>query len=119
RGHRARGPGESAVAAPGFGCAARSCGWPSRRSDVRVRVASYKLRRLDPSELINRNRIMDMDAICDRRAAAGPPASARTRELEPAALLERFRAVRSASLQLVSELSAEDQCVQSMPAASP
>jgi ergothioneine biosynthesis protein EgtB len=64
---------------------------------------------------------MDMDAICDRRAAAGPPASARaqTREPEPAALLERFRAVRSASLQLVSELSAEDQCVQSMPAASP
>ncbi len=86
-----------------------------------MRVASYKLRRLDPSELINRNRIMDMDAICDRRAGAGPPASARAqaRELEPAALLERFRAVRSASLQLVSELSAEDQCVQSMPAASP
>jgi len=34
-------------------------------------------------------------------------------------LLDRFRAIRSASLQLASELSAEDQCVQSMPDASP
>ncbi|HEX4586119.1 MAG TPA: ergothioneine biosynthesis protein EgtB [Burkholderiaceae bacterium] len=37
----------------------------------------------------------------------------------PAPLLDRFRAVRSASVQLAGELSAEDQCVQSMPEASP
>jgi ergothioneine biosynthesis protein EgtB len=34
-------------------------------------------------------------------------------------LSERFRAVRAASLQLAAPLSAEDQCVQSMPEASP
>lgn len=37
----------------------------------------------------------------------------------PRSLSERFRQIREASLQLAAPLSAEDQCVQSMPDASP
>ena len=62
---------------------------------------------------------MDMDAIRSRPGASGPPAQARAQAPERDSLLERFRAVRSATRQLASELSAEDQCVQSMPEASP
>ncbi len=64
---------------------------------------------------------MDIDAIGDRRlradrpalAAAGAPAT------HCPTLLERYHNVRAASLHLASPLSAEDQCVQSMPDASP
>jgi ergothioneine biosynthesis protein EgtB len=40
-------------------------------------------------------------------------------ELNPPELAERFMAVRRHTLDLASSLSAEDQCVQSMPDASP
>jgi ergothioneine biosynthesis protein EgtB len=64
---------------------------------------------------------MDMDAILSRCGISGLAARAapRAKALEPASLLDRFRAIRSATLQLAGELSAEDQCVQSMPDASP
>ena len=39
--------------------------------------------------------------------------------LSPARLLARYRAVRGRTVALASPLSAEDQCVQSMPDASP
>jgi ergothioneine biosynthesis protein EgtB len=64
---------------------------------------------------------MDMEAVHDRRGRLQPePARPGVSPAAPPLpLLERFHAVRSASLQLASELSAEDQCVQSMPEASP
>jgi ergothioneine biosynthesis protein EgtB len=64
---------------------------------------------------------MDMDATCDWQKLSGQPARPPTRApaAQPESLLERFRSVRAASLQLASSLSAEDQCVQSMPEASP
>src|SRR3954464_7677701 len=46
-------------------------------------------------------------------ARAGAPQSSRT------ALQERFAQVRAHSLELAAPLSAEDQCVQAMPDASP
>jgi ergothioneine biosynthesis protein EgtB len=54
---------------------------------------------------------MDMVVTRDRGRRAD-------RALGPS-LLERYHSVRSASLQRASPLSAEDQCVQSMPDASP
>jgi len=55
---------------------------------------------------------MDMVVTRDRRGRTDRPALG-------ASLLERYHSVRSASLQVASPLSAEDQCVQSMPEASP
>jgi ergothioneine biosynthesis protein EgtB len=48
-----------------------------------------------------------------------PAASSGMRARERAALAARFAAVRAHSLALAAPLSAEDQCVQSMPDASP
>jgi ergothioneine biosynthesis protein EgtB len=64
--------------------------------------------------------MMDIDAACSLNRPAGPtrPGS-RVQTVRPQPLPERFRIVRSASLQLADPLSVEDQCVQSMPEASP
>jgi ergothioneine biosynthesis protein EgtB len=56
---------------------------------------------------------MDMVVTRDRRAGADLPGA------RGPSLLERYHNVRSASLQLATPLSVEDQCVQSMPDASP
>src|ERR1700752_4530769 len=64
--------------------------------------------------------MMNIDAICSPNRPAGPARwGPRVQIARPERLLERFRAVRSASLRLAEPLSAEDQCVQSMPEASP
>jgi len=64
--------------------------------------------------------MMKIDAICSPNRPAGPArAGPRVQIARPERLLERFRAVRSASLRLAEPLSAEDQGVQSMPEASP
>jgi ergothioneine biosynthesis protein EgtB len=62
---------------------------------------------------------MDIDANGARRARSGSPDPDRALAPDPVTLLDRFREVRSASLELASGLTAEDQCVQSMPEASP
>src|SRR5579864_1119243 len=63
---------------------------------------------------------IDMDAIRSLNRPAEPARpSPSARSAGPERLLERFRAVRSASLELASPLSVEDQGVQSMPEASP
>ncbi len=64
---------------------------------------------------------MDMDAIFSRNDASNPAAQAAARagSLEPAPLLDRFRAIRSTTLLLARELSAEDQCVKTMPDGGP
>jgi ergothioneine biosynthesis protein EgtB len=62
---------------------------------------------------------MDIDAICERRARSTRSDPAAARAPEATTLPDRFREVRSTSLRLASGLTAEDQCVQSMPEASP
>jgi ergothioneine biosynthesis protein EgtB len=64
---------------------------------------------------------MDMRAIRARRRPADRPAhpDAGAQTAGRPSLLERYRSVRAASLQLASPLSVEDQAVQSMPDASP
>jgi ergothioneine biosynthesis protein EgtB len=64
---------------------------------------------------------MDTNALRSLDPARTRPVleGARPHLAAPEALLERFCAVRSASLRLAGGLSPEDQCVQSMPDASP
>src|SRR6202008_1131712 len=62
---------------------------------------------------------MDIDAICERRARSTRSDPAAARAPEATTLPDRFREVRSTSLRLASGLTAEDQCVQSMPEGSP
>jgi len=64
---------------------------------------------------------MDMDSILDRRHRVERPARPEpcADVVQPGSVLARFCAVRAVSLQLAKALSPEDQCVQSMPEASP
>jgi ergothioneine biosynthesis protein EgtB len=61
---------------------------------------------------------MGIDILHGRREQAAAPTPARAGDAADA-LADRFLRVRAASLQLTRSLSAEDQCVQSMPDASP
>src|SRR6266850_2824825 len=76
---------------------------------ARARISSDGLTKVTK----NREGGMDMVVTRDRRAGADLPGA------RGPSLLERYHNVRSASLQLATPLSVEDQCVQSMPDASP